>query len=122
DEETISNLISFGFNRPHVLKALEATDGNLERAADWLFNHPEEMETNSAEVSENSSQPNRLRDGCGKYELVAFISHMGSNANVGHYVAHIKKDNQWVIFNDEKVAKSENPPKDLAYLYFYKRV
>ncbi|CAF1076370.1 unnamed protein product, partial [Brachionus calyciflorus] len=45
----------------------------------------------------------------------------GSNANVGHYVAHIKKDNQWVIYNDEKVAKSENPPKNLAYLYFYKR-
>ena len=28
---------------------------------------------------------------------------------------------RWTIFNDEKVAESEEPPKDLGYLYFYKR-
>lgn len=28
---------------------------------------------------------------------------------------------RWVIYNDRKVAVSENPPRDLAYLYFYKR-
>ncbi|RNA18739.1 ubiquitin carboxyl-terminal hydrolase 5-like [Brachionus plicatilis] len=118
DDESVNSLISFGFSRAQAVRALEETNGSLERAADWLFNHPDvEME-----VSESSSENTRLRDGHGKYELVALISHMGSNANVGHYVAHIKKENQWVIFNDEKVAKSENPPKDLAYLYFYKRV
>ena len=63
-----------------------------------------------------------FRDGNSSYKLVAFISHMGTNANVGHYVAHILKDDKWVIFNDENVALSENPPKDLAYLYLYKRV
>jgi len=29
---------------------------------------------------------------------------------------------RWVIFNDEKVAESESPPKDLAYIYFYRRI
>ncbi len=47
---------------------------------------------------------------------------MGTNANVGHYVAHILKDDKWSIFNDENVAQSENPPKDLAYLYLFKRI
>jgi len=28
---------------------------------------------------------------------------------------------RWVIFNDRKVAQSETPPKELAYLYLYKR-
>lgn len=41
---------------------------------------------------------------------------------VGHYVAHILKDGQWVIFNDSKVALSEHPPKELGYLYLYERL
>jgi len=47
---------------------------------------------------------------------------MGSSSTVGHYVCHIKKEGRWVIFNDEKVAISQNPPTDLGYLYVYKRM
>ena len=57
-----------------------------------------------------------------EYKLVGFISHMGTSTHVGHYVCHILKDGRWVIFNDEKVALSKQPPKDLAYLYLYQRV
>ncbi len=46
---------------------------------------------------------------------------MGTSTMVGHYVCHIFKDGRWVIFNDEKVAQSENTPKDLGYIYLYKR-
>lgn len=28
---------------------------------------------------------------------------MGTSTLVGHYVCHLLKDNQWVMFNDEKV-------------------
>lgn len=129
DEEAIASIISFGFNRQQAMKALDATGNNLERAADWVFTHPEEL----MEVDESSnatpaaaaaatSAASNLRDGNEVYKLVAFVSHMGTNANVGHYVAHILKDDRWVIFNDENVALSEHPPKDLAYLYLYKRV
>ncbi|KAF5837689.1 hypothetical protein DUNSADRAFT_4054 [Dunaliella salina] len=61
-------------------------------------------------------------DGPGEYELVGFISHMGSNTSCGHYVAHIRVDGRWVIYNDEKVAESEHPPLDLGYMYMFKRV
>jgi len=44
---------------------------------------------------------------------------MGTSTDVGHYVCHINKDGRWVIYNDEKVAESKNPPKDLAYVYLY---
>jgi ubiquitin carboxyl-terminal hydrolase 5/13 len=60
-------------------------------------------------------------DGTGIYNLVGFASHMGTSTACGHYVCHIKKDNQWVIFNDEKVAVSENPPFGLGYLYLFRR-
>ena len=63
----------------------------------------------------------RADDGPGKYDLVGFISHVGSNTACGHYVCHIKKNGRWVIFNDEKVAVSQNPPKELGYLYLFKR-
>ena len=32
------------------------------------------------------------------------------------------QEGRWVIFNDEKVAVSERPPRDLGYLYLYRRV
>lgn len=123
DEEAINSIVSFGFTRSQAQKALDATGHNLERAADWVFNHPEElMDVDTETVAAATAPAVRTRDGNETYRLVAFVSHMGTNANVGHYVAHILKDGKWVIFNDENVALSENPPKDLAYLYLYKRI
>lgn len=123
NEEALMMIISMGFTKEQATKALKATDNNLERAADWVFSHAAEldapMETDEATPSGGGTQ---YRDGGGKYKLVAFISHMGTSTMVGHYVCHILKDNRWVIFNDEKVALSEHPPMDLAYLYLYKRL
>lgn len=31
------------------------------------------------------------------------------------------QDGMWVIYNDEKVAKSENPPTEFGYMYLYKQ-
>ena len=63
-----------------------------------------------------------LDDGPGKYKMAGMVSHIGKNTGSGHYVAHIKRDGKWVIFNDEKVALSENPPLPHAYLYLYERL
>ncbi|XP_028280283.1 uncharacterized protein LOC114447926 [Parambassis ranga] len=103
-----------------------------DRAVDWIFSHLDDLESmdvseggRSAAESEGGRDPPpgpRVRDGPGKYELFAFVSHMGTSTMCGHYVCHIKKDQQWVIFNNQKVCASEKPPKDLGYLYFYRRV
>ncbi|XP_075164281.1 ubiquitin specific protease 5 [Haematobia irritans] len=122
--ESLAMLMSMGFDERQATKALKATDGNVERATDWIFSHVDDMdvvEDVAAEATNHSGSKKSYRDGSGKYRLVAFISHMGTSAQVGHYVCHIKKDGQWVIFNDSKVALSQNPPKDLGYLYLYKR-
>ncbi|XP_063342840.1 ubiquitin carboxyl-terminal hydrolase 5 isoform X1 [Pelmatolapia mariae] len=131
-EEHLATIVSMGFSRDQATKALRATSNILDRAVDWIFSHLDDLESmdvseggRSAAESEGGRDPPpgpRVRDGPGKYELFAFISHMGTSTMCGHYVAHIKKDQQWVIFNDQKVCASEKPPKDLGYLYFYRRV
>jgi Ubiquitin carboxyl-terminal hydrolase len=148
---------------------LQACDGSLERAADWLFSHADDLDAAVAEAqsaaagstpaaggsrlpmhqqlqwrsSDTSTvgqglQTRRLHhtgansnnvillpkasavhlidagaaagsaapktlDGPGRYSLLGFVSHMGASTAAGHYVAHIRKDGRWVIYNDEKV-------------------
>lgn len=59
------------------------------------------------------------------YELKAFISHKGPSVHSGHYVAHIRVGNDWVLFNDEKVVKADEESvkglKKLAYLYVFEK-
>lgn len=57
DETALATIMSLGFARSHAIRALRETDNNVERAADWVFNHPvdstEEMDVApSAERSE----------------------------------------------------------------------
>ncbi|XP_055713193.1 ubiquitin carboxyl-terminal hydrolase 5 [Phlebotomus papatasi] len=122
DANGLQMLMGMGFNERQATKALRETGNNIERAADWIFSHQSELD--AMETSEEADVPREIpvRDGGNNYKLVAFISHMGTSAQMGHYICHILKDNQWLIFNDNKVAISQNPPKDLGYLYLYRRV
>lgn len=125
NEESLMMIMSMGFTKEQATKALKNTNNNVERAADWIFSHADELDTmETEEQGATAAAPTQTqyRDGNPKYKLVAFISHMGTSTMVGHYVCHIKKDDKWVIFNDEHVALSEHPPKDLAYLYLYQRI
>lgn len=130
DPESIMMLVSMGFTDAQAAAALKACHNSLERSADWLFSHADDLDAAVASVyGEPASQPaapaeagpSKLDDGSGQYELVGIVSHMGRNTACGHYVCHLKKEGKWVIFNDEKVAVSENPPRDLAYMYLFRR-
>ncbi|XP_062180355.1 ubiquitin carboxyl-terminal hydrolase 14-like [Phragmites australis] len=124
DEASVQTLVSFGFQEDVAIKALKASGGNIEKATDWIFNHPEA----SSSVSVDSSTSNvkaddtDIPDGNGRYKLMAFVSHMGTSTYCGHYVAHVLKDGRWAIFNDSKVAASVDLPKDMGYLYFFQRI
>jgi ubiquitin carboxyl-terminal hydrolase 5/13 len=41
DPEKIENLCAMGFNTPQARQALNETGGDMERAVDWLFSHPD---------------------------------------------------------------------------------
>jgi uncharacterized UBP type Zn finger protein len=46
-----------------------------------------------------------------------------TNALCSHYVAFIRKDPGWILFNDEKVALGGDVDemKKFAYVYFFRR-
>ncbi|KAL4452659.1 hypothetical protein ABPG75_008321 [Micractinium tetrahymenae] len=134
--EAVSMLTAMGFSERHATAALTACDGNVERAADWLMSRIDDLDSAveaALAAASGAGAPAgggggagsgaaALLDGPGRYELLAIISHMGQNTACGHYVCHVKKDGRWVLFNDEKVAASQEPPLDRGYLYLYRRV
>lgn len=130
DSAVVQSLVdSLGcFTMDQVKSALMETNGAPDRAADWLFSHMDNLDGAIAALNDkkaaavDSTSNIELDDGPGKYKMLGMVSHIGKNTGSGHYVAHIKKDGKWVIFNDEKVALSENPPLPHAYLYLYERL
>uniref|UniRef100_A0A4W4FMJ3 Ubiquitin carboxyl-terminal hydrolase n=1 Tax=Electrophorus electricus TaxID=8005 RepID=A0A4W4FMJ3_ELEEL len=112
-EEHLATIVSMGFSRDQATRALRATSNVLERAVDWIFSHLDDLESmevseggRSEAGSEGSRDPPpgpRVRDGPGSECVIRIVC-------------------EWVIFNDQKVCASEKPPKDLGYLYFYRRV
>merc|ERR1740117_354092 len=122
-------LTSMGFSDAHVAVVLKHCGGNAERAADWLFSHADDLDGAVAALSSGGggggggSSADDKEDGVGEYSLVGFVSHIGKNTACGHYVCHMKRGEggSWMLFNDDKVAKSKSPPKDLGYIYLYRR-
>jgi len=132
DENVVMSLVeNLGcFTPEQVRAAMKECGGAADRSADWLFSHMDDLDgaiaalqssDTSVPQATTTSSPVPLEDGEGKYILVGLISHIGKNTGSGHYVAHLKKDEKWIIFNDEKVALSGTPPISHAYLYLFKR-
>lgn len=116
---SIETLMAAGFSEAKAKHALEETGGDIERAFDWIFSHPEEPKATARIPSSTSFDS--------KYKLNSFISHKGSSAYCGHYVVHLKNEDQgkWVLYNDEKVAEAamdESFPIEDAYIYIYKKI
>eukprot|EP01032_Pedospumella_encystans_P014206 gene14206-16332_t len=133
DPEAVAMLTSMGYSVEQVSAALQATDNNIERAADWLFSHADDLDAAVAQVLSGASSGAggatastttagvQAGDGEGKYSLIGIISHLGKNTDHGHYVCHLKKDGQWLLFNDEKVGKCTKAPLEYGFMYLYRR-
>jgi len=139
DSEAVATLLSMGIDVTQAITALKVCNNDAQRAIEYIFDpdshNPQQVQQEPINApGEQSrltiaSRPDPLKmklfapDNKPKlYQLKAFISHMGSSTMCGHYVCHIRDNERWYIFNDNKVALSENPPKELAYLYFYERI
>jgi len=133
DPDKVSSLADMmGFPPTLARQALRETGGDIERAADWLFSHPESQGEDEAGAVD-SSTPSVLAgngDLPAKFELSSIICHKGPSVHTGHYVAFIREKTeasaaspQWVLFNDENVvlATDVEEMKKFAYVYFFKR-
>ena len=140
NDELVGELLDFEFPLEACKRALIKTKtDDVNTALDWLFEHqndddfdlPIEIELEMWKTideqrkkidEQRKIKETGFRDGYEVYQLVAFITHMGESAQSGHYVCHIWKEDRWVLYNDNMVVESENPPIDLAYMYLYRRI
>jgi len=132
DPENLAILESMGFGGPRAVRALKETGGNVERAIDWLFNHPDDQ--GDAEENAGASGSDKQGPLAGsahlpaRFQLQSIVCHKGTSIHTGHYVAFIRKklndETAWVLFNDEKVVKATDMDemKQSAYIYFFRRV
>ncbi|CEF65782.1 Ubiquitin carboxyl-terminal hydrolase [Strongyloides ratti] len=118
----VSQITCLGFDSYSANYALEQTNGDVNSAAELLFTNPGSVPLPSQVISTSNDTKQSYEDNQGNYVLKAFISHMGTSPHSGHYVVHIRIENTWYIYNDEKVAISQNPPFSLGYIYMYERV
>lgn len=62
DEAALESVMAMGFTREQATKALKATNNDLVRAGDWIFNHPAELD---AQEMDSTATPKmeEFRDG-----------------------------------------------------------
>ncbi|KAG0264601.1 hypothetical protein DFQ27_001122 [Actinomortierella ambigua] len=132
DAAAVQQLAEFGFTEKLATKALKETGGSVERAADWLFSHADSIvddgDDDNADAAagsdvSNDGRPKLVGDASkqGRYRLASFVSHKGPSVHCGHYVAHIRKGDRWVLYNDNKVVVDPKAPIGEAYMYTFKR-
>ncbi|KAF2012208.1 hypothetical protein BU24DRAFT_352794 [Aaosphaeria arxii CBS 175.79] len=136
DPEKIESLGAMGFSAPQARQALRETGGDMERAVDWLFSHPDAAgDFDDGTNTETAAEPGeRVLPGSetlpANFQLQSIVCHKGTSIHAGHYVAFVRKQIpgeqsvSWVLFNDEKVAKAADidEMKKFAYVYFFRRL
>ncbi|KAI1442613.1 ubiquitinyl hydrolase [Annulohypoxylon stygium] len=134
DPEKIEMLGAMGFGAPQARKALKETGGDVDRAIEWIFSHPDEQgdfgdDAAPPAAEKKESAPAGSADLPAQFQLQSIVCHKGTSIHTGHYVAFIRKlldttTPKWVLFNDEKVVEAGDVEemKKTAYVYFFNRV
>ncbi|KAK3687107.1 ubiquitin C-terminal hydrolase Ubp14 [Vermiconidia calcicola] len=143
DADKIENLGNMGFSAPQARQALKETGGDIERAVDWLFSHPDatgdfgDDQVPATAPSASAGEPPASKVAAAvdtrpaNFALSSIVCHKGASIHAGHYVAFVKQvlrgdENGgagWALFNDEKVALGGDVEemKKFAYIYFFRR-
>jgi len=129
--DLVNTLMDAGFTKEQSVKALVATNNNIERAFDWILSHssfPLSDEHGNGDNSGNGNGNDAIishhddlyptsstshdldqallkKAKSYKYRLVGFTSHRGSSMQCGHYIAHRWDPDRgyWLMCNDEKI-------------------
>jgi ubiquitin carboxyl-terminal hydrolase 5/13 len=89
DPEKIEMMCSMGFAENMVKKALRETDGNIDRAVEWLFSHPAEQEDIGGDDGPASAPSAEAQAPAGSSELPArfqlrsIVCHKGTSIHSG---------------------------------------
>lgn len=94
DAEKIQQLGEMGIGAKQAAKALSATGGDVNRALDWVFSHPEEAnDDDGGDVGEGSMNPENVSSSSqeipgktgrpAKYRLQSLVCHKGGSLHAG---------------------------------------
>lgn len=87
DADKIEALGQMGFGPPQARKALKETDGDMERAVDWLFNHPDEQDDFEEDRADAGDGPSKRLPGSDElpasFQLKSIICHKGTSIHAG---------------------------------------
>jgi ubiquitin carboxyl-terminal hydrolase 5/13 len=135
DPAKIAQLGDMGIPAPQARKALRECAGDVNRALDWVFSHPDDAGdvdgAGDGQANTGPAEPPQLAGSAdlpATFELQSIVCHKGASIHAGHYVAFIRKQiegegREWVLYNDEKVVKAADVDemKKFAYVYFFRR-
>ncbi|CAJ0638478.1 14343_t:CDS:10 [Entrophospora sp. SA101] len=111
---------------PDIDIPMTINNNSGKRAVEWLFSHNDDddisTENSTMQQSPNSNDTYGDSSLPATYKLHSVISHKGTSVHCGHYVAHVRKSDQWVLFNDNKVVAAPNPPIEDSYIYVLERI
>ena len=147
--ESIETLANMGIPTPQARKALRETNGDVNRALDWVFSHPDDQgdfssDTDTTQQQQQQQQPQQQTPAQpqsipgspsrpAKYTLSSIICHKGASIHAGHYVAFVRKVvpgayrkeggkegvREWVLYNDEKVVRAVDVEEMKKFAYVY---
>lgn len=89
DPEKVESLAAMGFTESQAKKALRETDGNVERAVDWLFNHPDDQgdvggnDATPSSASAEGQAPAGSSELPARFQLRSIVCHKGTSIHAG---------------------------------------
>lgn len=89
DPEKVESLAAMGFTEAQAKKALRETDGNVERAVDWLFNHPDDQgdvggdDAAASSASAEGQAPAGSSELPARFQLRSIVCHKGTSIHAG---------------------------------------
>jgi ubiquitin carboxyl-terminal hydrolase 5/13 len=87
DATKIAQMGDMGIEAPRARQALAATDGDVNRALDWVFSHPDEPVDEEGTGTSDGARPHGgqvgLDDLPALYELQSIVCHKGTSVHAG---------------------------------------
>lgn len=87
DESKIAQLGEMGIDASRARRALAATDGDVSRAVDWVFTHPDdddaEMEAHDDDAAQARQGPFGYDTLPARYQLRSIVCHKGTSVHAG---------------------------------------
>ncbi|KZZ88168.1 ubiquitin carboxyl-terminal hydrolase 14 [Moelleriella libera RCEF 2490] len=109
DPEKIEMLGAMGFGAPQAKKALKETSGDVERAVEWLFSHPDDQglfedDLPTVDTAADLKEPAGSAVLPARFQLASIVCHKGTSIHAGCVLSKVmsyKKMEQTLIFPEQ---------------------